>query len=53
MLRIEFRYKDKLSKGEWRYQECIVESFGECRRIYGLDSDPDVLEYEFLDSEEI
>lgn len=53
MLEIKFRYRDELSKGEWRYQKCVVESVDECLRIYGLESDPDVIEYEILSIKEI
>ena len=39
MVKIKFEYKDEMSKGEWRQQECIVSSVEECKRIYGLGSD--------------
>ena len=51
MKHIKFRYKDEYSKGEWSYQECIVESVRECIKLYGLDQ-PDV-EYEILSVEEV
>ena len=47
MLDITFKYKDWLSKGDWRTQHCTVNSINECIRIYGLN-DPDV-EYEFIE----
>lgn len=52
MLHVKFKYKDSLSKGQWREQECYVESVQECRQIYGLDIDPDC-EYEILSVEEV
>lgn len=41
MLRIVFRYRDALSKWEWRVQTCEVVSVEECIRIYGLGVDCD------------
>lgn len=41
MVEIEFKYRDKLSHGEWRKQECIISSVEECKRIYGLGIDCD------------
>ena len=41
MLKIKFEYRDELSRGEWRKQECIVSSVEECERIYGLGIDCD------------
>ena len=35
MLKIKFEYRDEMSRGEWRGQECIVSSVEECERIYG------------------
>lgn len=37
MYDIEFKYKDVLSRGEWRKQRCHVSSIREFKRIYGLD----------------
>ena len=34
-------YRDEMSRGEWREQECIVSSVEECKRIYGLGIDCD------------
>ena len=51
MKKITFRFKDWLSKGEWRTRHCTVESVDECIRIYGLD-DSDV-EYEILEVKEV
>lgn len=45
---IKFRYKDELSKGEWRHQKCYTGGIEECKRIYGLD-DEDVEAYEILE----
>lgn len=50
MLEITFRYKDELSKWEWREQSCIVPSVSECIRIYGLGVD---CEYEILSVKEV
>lgn len=50
MLEIKFRYKDSLSKGEWREQECCVSSVKECKEIYGLGVD---CEYEILSVKEV
>lgn len=51
MLSITFKYKDYLSKGEWRTQHCTVDSINECIRIYGLDDDD--VEWELISAEEI
>ena len=47
-MNIKFRYKDELSKGEWRHQKCFTGGIEECKRIYGLD-DEDVEAYEILE----
>lgn len=52
MKRIVFRYKDDWSKGEWKTQECVVESVEECKKIYGLGIDP-TCEYEIISVEEV
>ena len=49
MLHITFEYKDDMSHGEWRKQECVVSSVEECKRIYGLGVD---CEYRILKIEE-
>ena len=51
MKRITFKYRDSWSHGEWREQTCIVSSVEECKRIYGLGSDPDC-DYEIISVEE-
>ena len=51
LLSITFKYKDYLSKGEWRTQHCTVESVNECIRIYGLDDDD--IDWELISVEEI
>jgi len=51
MLSITFKYKDYLSKGEWRIQHCTVSSVNECIRIYGLDEDD--VDYEIIEIKEI
>lgn len=50
MVHIKFEYKDALSNGEWRKQECTVSSLHECKRIYGLGID---CEYRIISVEEI
>ena len=50
MVKIKFEYKDEMSKGEWRQQECIVSSVEECKRIYGLGVD---CEYKIISIEKI
>jgi len=50
MLKIKFKYRDELSKWQWREQECIVSSVSECIKLYGLDVD---CEYEIISVEEI
>ena len=42
MVKIKFEYKDEMSKGEWREQEC--------KRIYGLGID---CEYRIIEVKEI
>ena len=50
MVRVVFQYRDNMSKGEWREQECLVSSVEEAKRIYGLDgSDPTLLEYKIIE----
>lgn len=48
--RINFRYKDALSKWEWREQSCLVYSVEQMIKIYGLDKDD--VEYEIISIEE-
>lgn len=50
MVKIKFEYKDEMSKGEWREQECVVSSVQECKRIYGLGID---CEYRIIEVKEI
>lgn len=49
MKRIKFKYKDRYTNGEWREQECSVESVKECIEIYGLGVD---CEYRIVSVEE-
>ena len=49
MLEIKFKYKDKFSNWEWRYQSCGVSSLNECIELYGLGID---CEYEILEVKE-
>ena len=41
MLRIVFEYRDAMSNWEWRRQECVTTSVGECIKFYGLGIDCD------------
>ncbi len=50
MVKVKFEYRDEMSKGEWRQQECIVSSVQECKRIYGLGID---CEYRIIDVKEV
>ena len=50
MLKIKFEYRDEMSRGEWREQECIVSSVEECKRIYELGIDCD---YRIISVEEL
>ena len=50
MLKIKFEYRDEMSRGEWRQQECIVRSIEECKRIYGLGIDCD---YRIIEVKEV
>lgn len=48
-----FRYKDEMSDGQWRVQECTVESVERCIEIYGLETDPTVYDFEIIAVEDI
>lgn len=50
MKRIVFEYKDELSRGEWRRQECICSSVKQCKEWYGLGID---CEYRIISVEEV
>lgn len=50
MVHIKFRYRDAMSKWQWREQQCTVSSVAECIRIYGLGVDCD---YEIISVEEV
>ena len=50
-VRVKFEYRDDYSNGQWRKQECIVQSVEECKQIYGLGIDP-TCEYKILSVEE-
>lgn len=50
MLRIKFEYKDDMSRGEWRQQECVARSLKECKEWYGLGVDCD---YRIISVEEV
>lgn len=49
MKHIVFKYKDKYTHGEWREQECTMESVRECIEMYGLGED---CEYKIVKVEE-
>ncbi len=49
MVRIVFQYKDEMSKGEWREQECVMPSVRDCIEWYGLGVD---CEYRIISVEE-
>ena len=53
MVRVNFKYRDEMSRGEWREQSCVVSSVQECKKIYGLDEDPTIIEYQITSVEEI
>lgn len=52
MLLITFKYRDKSNYPNWSTQSCTVSSVEECKRIYGLGTDPDC-EYEIISVEEV
>ena len=51
MLKINFQYRDSMSKWQWRQQSCIVSSLAECKKIYGLDEGD--VDYEIISVEEV
>lgn len=51
MKRIKFKYRDEMSRGNWREQSCTVSSLAECINIYGLN-EPDV-DYEIISIEDV
>jgi hypothetical protein len=50
MVKIEFEYRDELSRGKWNKQSCVVSSVEECKKIYGLGVD---CEYRIISVEEV
>ena len=50
MVRIVFQYRDEMSKGEWREQECVMQSVKHCVEWYGLGVD---CEYRIISVEEV
>lgn len=50
MVAVKFQYRDDYSRGEWREQECVVNSVKECKEIYGLGVD---CEYKIISVKEI
>jgi hypothetical protein len=53
MYEITFKYRDEASNGEWRTQKCYMSSVEECKKVYGLDTDPTIYEYEIIEVKEI
>lgn len=53
MYKIEFKYKDEMSHGEWRHQECVCSSVEECIDIYGLKEDPSIFAWQIIKVESI
>ena len=51
MYRIDFEYKDALSKWAWRKQTCMCSSVKQCIEFYGLDKDD--VEYKINKIEEM
>ena len=51
MKHIIFKYKDDWSQGQWKTQECLVESLEECKKIYGLGIDT-TCEYQIISVED-
>lgn len=52
MVKVTFEYRDTLSRGRWNTQSCIVSDVEQCKKIYGLDTDPDC-EYRIIEVEEV
>ena len=50
MKHIVFEYRDEYTRGEWRKQECTVNSLRECIEFYGLGYD---CEYRIISIEEV
>ena len=50
MVRVKFKYRDDLSRGEWREQQGVFSSVAECKEFYGLGYD---CEYEIISVEEV
>lgn len=50
MKHIVFEYMDRWTNGEWKRQECTVESLEKCISVYGLGKD---CEYRIIFVEEV
>ena len=50
MVKVKFEYRDDYSRGEWRQQECVVNSEKKKKKIYGLGID---CEYRIISVEEV
>lgn len=50
MKHIVFEYRDAYSHGEWRRQECTMESLSQCIEWYGLGTD---CEYRIISVEDV
>lgn len=53
MVTVMFRYKDQYTGGRWAYQQCIVSSVDEAKKIYGLGTDPNLEDWEILSVKEV
>lgn len=53
MIKIKFMYKDEMSHGEWRHQECVCSSVKECIEMYGLGADPSIFVWKILSVDSI
>lgn len=36
MYKIDFKYRDEFTRGEWSYQSCVAHNIDECIEWYGL-----------------
>lgn len=53
MVKVKFRFKDNRTGGQWVFQECIVPSVDEAKKIYGLGTDPNLEDWEILSVEDV
>ena len=52
MVRVKFKFWDEFTTKEGMEQECTVSSLEECKKIYGLGTDP-TCEYQIISVEEV